>query len=528
MTRHHLLSIAYLSVSLQAVQAQTFDNGHETWNERNTNEVSNVSYFSKNPVRVADNSVQNYGVARVAYGMGRGDFHAPHKSGHVNGLDVYIGGLKRIANFSLSGFLDYTNTSRNNQRWDSTLGANPYNPLILGDSISSDRTIEQFRMNVTGAMRLSDAWTLGLSIDLFTGRLSDQSDPRPETSTSEVPVTLGVSWQASERMSAGISAGARFLRSDISHTIIDPLVNYSYFLMKGNGDYYRRSSADVNSYDREYSGNYYNAALQVQYRFRQHTTDFLELSYETGNENAMDEGSTPFHGGDYKPSSLSFSNRLMLDGQNGHIHNVILSADYISGNAIWYDQKKVVDTEHANRNYYQVLSSYTVQKNKTAKGQLEYRLDYMNDRQRLFFVDAALSAENFKRTHYGSRNNAVQKATLFGADIAGGYDFHTANVKWQAVLRAGYTMPAGDSYADASSYASENISSAYSRPLYAYETASQVRVGATVNASLPVSKVMVGAYVKADSSFFCGDDKYESGLESAAYTTVETGLYLRF
>ena len=526
--RHYLLSFALLALLPQAVNAQTFDRGLETWNERNLNEVLNVGYFSKNPVRLADNSVQDFGVARVAYQADRGKFHAPNRSGHINDLDVYIGGLRKIKKISLSGFLEYINTKRNDQKWDSTLGIYTDNPFVLGDSISSNQTIEQFKLNATGAICLSDAWTLGLSINLLTGRLSDQSDPRPETSTSEVPLTLGASWKASNRMKVGLNVGARFFRSDISHAIIDPLLNYSYFLMKGNGDYYRRSSADVSGYEREYKGNYYNAALQFEYD-AQHLSNLFELSYESGKETAVDEGSTPFRGGDYKPISVDFSDRLKLENQNGRIHNFILSAAYNSGDAIWYDQKKVVDTEHANREYYQVLSSYKAQKNRIIKGQLEYRFDYMRDNGRLYFLDAALSACNFDRTHYGSRSNSVQKATLLGADVAGGYNFHTSKVKWQTSLRIGYSMPTADNYEDASSYSSENLSPQYSRPMFAYETAVQFRCGATVNATLPISRVLsVGAYVRADNRMFCGNDKYEAGLKSTNYTTVESGIYLIF
>ena len=516
------------STMLTSLQAQTLDSGQESWNERTGNESYNVGYHSQNPVWLTDNPISNYGVARVGYELNRGDFHAPDASGHTDNIDAYVGGLRHIGNFYLSGHIGYNNSSRQDAKWNSTLGVNPYNPFTLGDSISSDQTVEQFRMHAAGAYRLNDRWTLGLSLGLTTGKLSDQTDPRPETSSSTIPLTLGAAWQANPRMSIGLNAGVRFYRSDISHAIIDPLTNNVYFLMKGNGDYYRRSTADVGGYEREYKGNYFQMAAQLKYDLGHGKTDFFELSYESGKEKATDEGSTPFHGGDFKPTTWAFYNRLQIATPKGDLHHIILSGQYLKGNATWYDQKKVVDTDHGNRYYYQILSSYDIQETDEWTGQAEYRYEHRKGEQRSFFADATLGATCFNRKHFGTQNTTHQKANILTADLAAGKAFCLHKVNLETIVRAGYTWTLNDDFADASSYANDNIARAYSLPLFLYQTAKQSRIGCTVQASLPIqTSLTAGAYAKVDARFYA-DDQEPKYFDSTSLTTAEVGLFLHF
>ena len=517
------------STILTPLQAQTFDQGYDTWNERTANEPYNVGCHSLNPVWLADNPVCDFGVARVGYTLGRGDFHAPDASGRTGNIDAYVGGLRRIGKIYLAGHIGYSNSSLSDMQWNSTLGIDSSNPFILGDSVCSDQTIEQFRMKAAAAYQISPQWTLGLSVGLTTGRLSDQTDPRPETSSSDIPVTAGAAWRPNAKMQIGLDAGIRFYRSDISHIIIDPLTNHVFFLMKGNGDYYRRSSADVGGYEREYKGNYRHVAAQVKYDFNSQWTDFLELSYERGSEKATDEGSTPFHGGDYKPTAIALSNRLKRTDGRGNLHNLIVAGHYLKGDATWYDQKKVVDTDHGNRYYYQVLSSYKIQENTSFDGMVEYRYERMRNARRDFFADLTLAADNFNRKHYGSQGSIQQKATVLKADVAAGKSFMIKDVNLEAVLRAGYSMPAGDDFGDASSYAGENIARTYSMPVFEYQTARQTRFGCTVNAFKPLSgNLTAGAYARVDTRLYGGDSNYSDRFESTSFTTAEVGLFLHF
>lgn len=509
-------------------KAQLLDNSPRLWDESATNEIRNIRYNSPNPVRLNYNAVQTYGVGMVDYAIGRGSFHASDRSGKVNNLGVHVGGLKHIGHVDLSGYIRYTNRQNRDQRWNSTLGLRADNPLTVGDSVKSHQTIEQFDMNATAAWTITPRWRAGLSLGLTTGNLSDQTDPRPETKTSILPITAGAEYQVNPYVAVGLSGGVRMLRSDLSHTIVEPLNNYQYFLMKGNGDYYRRSSADVGGYDREYKGTTWSGGLQVAWTPTEALSNYLQVDYAGGHENATDEGNLRFKGGDYHFDELRVSDRLSLRGSDRLLHNAIVAFAYNNGNVDWYDQRKEVDTEHGNRSYYNVLSKYRMHKNRTFDLQAEYRLDFLRHGAQDAYIDARAGLRNFNNKQLLS-SVAVQKANVIDLRLAGGKMFRLKKVELGTMLYAGWRTVTGDDFADGSSYAGENIAAQYSLPAYQYAVSGRVLVGGHVYAQMPVAqKITAGFFTRVDSNICTDDGSYWEGYKNTSFTQVDCGVYLKF
>lgn len=362
-----LLSTCMVVCCATSLMAQTtLKHTNDLWHEGSVNETSNIEYNSLNPTRLSENKTKQYGVAVVDYTMQRGSYKQIDQAGKINDLNVYLGGLKEIGLIDLSGYLKYTNSRQNNRAWNATLYLHTANPFILGDSVKSDMTLEAFEMEATMAYRFAKQWTAGASIGLKAGSLSDQTDPRPKTNSSVIPIVLGVKWNATDVLSFGMTGRMDIYRSEISYTLVNPSNNHRYYLMQGMGAYYPRSSADGAGYSREYKGNTYTGALQLTYLPRNNNqwSNFLELSGKVSTENAEDGGSAyTFKGGDYELTTFGFQNRLQFKQRMDLVHHLILTGELGSGKGYGFDQKKMTDTEHGNRGYYVILSKDNVHKN---------------------------------------------------------------------------------------------------------------------------------------------------------------------
>lgn len=116
---------------------------------------------------------------------------------------------------------------------------------------------------MTASYAWNESWKGGISIGLTLGSLSDQTDPRPKTNTTVLPIYVGTEHRLNSQWALGATAGISFYNSDIAYTLVNTLNSHRYFLMKGMGDYYRISSGDVSGYQRAYKGLNYTGALQL-------------------------------------------------------------------------------------------------------------------------------------------------------------------------------------------------------------------------------------------------------------------------
>jgi len=521
--------IALLPLCSSMLSAQTVLANDDTWNESHINALDNIEYTSTNPVAISYNKIKKFGVARVSYNYATGEFRKPDSPKKDRHLGVHISGLQSVGKFDLSGSFSYDNASRIDSRWNSTLGLNEYNPFILADSVFSDQTVETFDMNAKGVFNINNRWKTALSISFTSARMSDQTDPRPETSMSNFPVTLGGEYALTDKISLGAALNACIYRSDIDYTLINPLNYYQYFLFKGTGDYYRRSSADVSGYDREYKGSSYGGSLQMKYDISESIHNFLDLGYYTGSENATDEGSTPFKGGDYDYGKMTLSDRFMLRNERT-VHNIILSMTYANGEGKWYDQKKMIDTEHGNRMYYDILSKYKIFSNDNIRASVEYSFATLNaEGNRDLYVDFVAGMQNVTNKNYYSGVKS-QKGTTLDFDLAVGKGFGIADkVGIDAIIRGGYHFPLSTTFADASTLLNENLVEQYSGPMYQYTFAKAFNLGVHVDVHMPVNRIITCGLTFDAKYLRCIDDcQYAISYKSTDRSRINASVYLKF
>ncbi len=516
-----------LSVNHAAAQA--------TWNEGFTNSPQNLRYGSKNPTRLAYNHVRDFAVADINYSLTRGDFHAIDASGDAHDISAYIGGLRHIGQFDVQGHLSYKNQKDNNQSWNSTLWNNNNNPFLLCDSIAGDATTESYDMGAAAAYTFNDRLKAGLQIGLRTGSRSDQSDPRPRTVTTVLPITIGADYQLSGSWNIGAAVGYRLFSSYIEYTYAASTnaVPTRYFLMKGMSDYAKRSSSDERSYKRDYQGNDYSATLSATWQPADGPwANMLETTYTTGSEDATDGGdSYNFLGGDYDETVLTVSDRLQWRPSRNMLHNLTLTATMTDGKGTWYDQKRELDHELSGSVIYRMLGKSINHKTQRTAATLQYRFDLFDaeGRQDLF---AALSGTMESITRKQLLGDATPKQEIQTVDLAleVGKAFYMNKVTLLAQLNGGLRTPQKQTYASGCIYTDdENIDAVYTRHVFEYETAQSWRIGATVDVSMPVSdKLTAGIYAKGRYQAYNGKNDYWQGYDGTHLTTADFGAYIKF
>ena len=532
MNRYLLLCLA-TALAAQAKAQTEFSNATNLWHDGAVNELFNIRYHSFNPTRLAYNSQQTTGEALVFYDLTRGDFHNAGTSGNVNNLNVQLGGLKHFERVDVSGFLRYTNTSYKNQEWNSTLFLNPNNPFVLADSVSSDGNIETFDMGAALSYRFTPKIKGGLGAGLTVGSLSDQTDPRPKTNTSRFNITAGADAMLSTAWTLGLATRIELFSSNLSYTIVNPLINHRYFLMKGMGDYFRRSSGEDSGYQRDYKGTTFSGELSATFKpsglpFQ----NVVLLSASAGNEKATDGGSAyTFKGGDYHFTHFALKDRFMFSHNEQVLHNIIVGAEMSSGNSDWYDQKKLTDTEHGNIAYYEVLSKTRIQKQQDMAATAEYRFDRLNNGQPDFYTSLLASLANTTLKHYNDNGLQKQQWTNLSLYLTVGKHFNLGKGLFRAQLNAGYVMPVKDRlFATGTNVSgSDDITGVYVTRQFEWASAKRMGLGGSVDYNFPVAKaVRLGLFSKVNATFYKDDAQYFANFKSTSLTKGEFGVYVNF
>lgn len=528
-----LLCSLIVLASPKAMGQTSFSNSQDLWHEGYVNELFNVRYQGLNPTRLSYNKIKTTGEAFINYRLGRGDYHAIDQSGHKNDLSVHLGGLKHFKKIDLGGHLQYHNISAKDTKWNSTLFLNEQNPFILCDSVASDATTESFQMEAALSYQFNDRLKAGLSIGLTVGSMSDQTDPRPKTSTSVFPITAGVDYRLTENWSVGLSAQFRLLNSSISYTSINPLIAHRYFLMKGMGDYFRRSTADESGYKRDYKGTAVKGELQIVYQPTDKTfQNYIAVSVGQGNEKATDGGSAyTFKGGDFGYGIYSITERLQWMPTDETQHNFILKGSYQTGNGDWYDQKKLTDTEHGNLAYYEVLSKDRLHKSKGMSACAEYRFDKLQDALPDFHAGILAAMNRNEIRHNCDDGTHKQEWTNLTIAASAGKAFNISKGTLTVSANGGYVFPMQDRKFDTgtTTTGSDNITDPYVTGRFEYESGKHITLGGMLDYHLPLIKgIRLGIYAKANAAIYNDNGAYYPLLNSTTYTTIDMGVYLNF
>lgn len=504
----------------------------QTWNEDFINQPFNLRYASLNPTRIADNHVNNFAVGHVGYTWGRGDYHAIEQSGRANELTAYIGGLRRIGRVDLQGHLRYRNLTENDQAWSTALWNLRDNPFMLCDSIPGDATTESFDMSAKAAYPFNERLRGAIEVGISTGKRSDQNDPRPRTTTSAIPVTLGIDYAIGEAWRLGLAAGIRYFSSGVDYTNTQQSATKFYFIMKGMGDYQKRSTADYTSYTRDYTGMTYRAALSATWSPADaRVANHVEAGFAAANEDARDGGTAyEYKGGDYSQTAFSVSDRLRIRANERMLHNISLCASMLNGKATWYDQKRETDLDHGNLQYYRVLGSSVVQKTQRINATLGYEFHLLRQGERDLYAGVQAGMTAITHKHFVGTIVPKQSIARIDIDAHAGKSFAIRRATLLAQVNGGYTLPVTKYYANGSTLSgTDDISGAYTRRIFEYETAPHAHVGIVADASMPAGKKLaVGLHAGADVSIYTGTQEYWRGFDGHSYTRVQIGAYLKF
>ncbi len=343
------------------------------------NRIYNPLGLASTPISLAYNKVRDVAVTDVAYISESGDYKAINAGDGVNAFSVGVDGLMSLGKLSVDGGMRYNNTFEKNQAWGSELYLSEYNPYVLGNQNEGDRRLEEFDLYAGISYELN-AWTLGLRIDYIKGAMSDRFDPRAETNAMRFEVEPGTLWKLNNNFSIGASGIVGLYNSQTSHTIVNNLLSYNYYLMKGCGNYDKRTSGEFPSYPREYNGSRYQGAIQLL--SGDNESDFsnmTELLFESKKEVALDgSGNLVYRGGDFHSNTFSFKNHTLWRKTNKVNHSLLFDANMSLNRGMWYDQKRVVDTDHGNVNSYEILQYYQLNTSNIIDAELAYSIDFLN------------------------------------------------------------------------------------------------------------------------------------------------------
>lgn len=532
MNKYFMLCVMAASAAQVAAQTE-FGNAAKQGHEGAVNELFNIRYHSINPTRLAYNRIQTTGEAFVSYDLTRGDFHDAGTAGNVNNINVQLGGLHHFDRVDVSGYIRYINTSYKNQVWNSTLFLIPKNPFVLADSVASNGNAETFAMGAEFAYRFTKNIKGGLGAGLTVGSMSDQTDPRPKTNTSRFNITAGADATISSAWVLGLAARLELFSSNLSYTVVNPLINHRYFLLKGMGDYYRRSSSEDSGYQRDYKGTTFSGELSVTFKpSGSPFQNIVLLKASAGNEKATDGGSAyTFKGGDYYFSCLNVKDRLMFSHNERMLHNIILGAEIANGNSDWYDQKKLTDTQHGNISYYEVLSKTRIQKQKDMAVTAEYRFDHLTDGQCDFYASLLTALTNNTLKHYNDNGTQKQQWTNLALNLTVGKHFIIGNGILSAQITTGYVTPIKDrQFATGTNVTgSDDITGIYVTRQFEYASAKRICLGGSADYCFPVAKdVRLGLFGKVLSTSYKDDAQYYAYFKSTSLTRSEFGVYVNF
>ncbi len=520
----YLLLLASLLTSLSSLKAQ---NASEQWqsvyySDANSiyNPVSNIS----SPLKLLYNSEKSYSAALAGYSHIEGDFKPIDQGDKLDILNIGIDGLTCLDGFHLDGKLNYKNTHEYNQQWNTSLYASPNNPFILGSDCAGDRIIEEFDIAAGAAYQLNRVG-LGLRLEYETGSLFSHSDPRTENYAMRFRAIPAVSYAICDGFTLGASAKVDIYNSQASHTIVNNLEKYKYYLYMGSGLYTLRTTADDWGYAREYNGNNYQASLQFILGSEGGFQNTTEISMEKITEISKDgSGSLIYRSGDYFATELSLSNRTSFARSGNTVSNIDLNFSLTSDEGYWYKQKKVVDTAHGNLTSYEVQMHYMLNSADIMSGGAAYQLALLKGDMPTYLFE--VGAQYYDRSSYQNDGKEyIEDYSSYTINLDAKRYLNLGKVSCDISLNGAIKQNLGEPlYSGASS----DITALYTNPRFAYIFSNIAQYGAAINASLAVGRTSrVGIKLGYSQYLQMG----ESALYQFSQTTqdyINTQLYLNF
>lgn len=499
------------------------------WTEQ-INSVWNVASESNLPTYIYLNPLSDRFAIDLSYRFARGDFHAADASSKVNGLPISIGGSHRFKNVECYGNLEYLNSKEFSRRWNSTMMTSEQNPFVLCDSVPSDFTSDRFRVNGGVSYNPWKGLVLAADLDYTVGSSATQNDPRPKTDAMHFTATPAIAYKIGAFHTVGISEAFNLYKETISHTVINTQESQNYFLMRGSGIYFMRSTGSSMSYPREYSGMSYKTALQYVFDNRAAGLGaFVNIYYTINKETARDGGTKfTFLGGDMRESRIGGNARFDVRSSR-FAHSITLGGENITAKGTWYDQKEFLDPDRNNELNYKVLASSIVNTQKITSASLHYTMSVLKGLAPTWQWSIGATFRTKSELQHED-DGYLQKSNRLKADLSVVKYLNMRHCLLLVGIDGGYTARLGSSSVD--DIKTTVLSDLYTLPAMEYASASYASAGITVDASFPVtiskSSCFIGAYVKFGSHIYTGDSKYSNIYKDTYQIAGQAGLNFKF
>ncbi|MCH4182841.1 MAG: hypothetical protein LKF48_06755 [Prevotella sp.] len=497
-------------------------------NYQEINFLHNLYYGSSNPVSLTFNTVQTLTSVNINTHRLTGKLRAVDAAERHNDFSADISGLKRAGHFFLSGGITYLNAKDDHHKWNSTLMLSPINPFIIGDSISSDVSLEQFSLFMGAAYSFNRRISVALRMKYKTGSSSDQTDPRPKTNSMHFIVNPGFWYRLSMHHNVGVSLNADVYHSDISFAVVNTLEDSNYFLMKGMGDYTVFSTSDNISYPRNYKGCKYGGDIQWEWSANE-LHNLLEIGSWGLKQNAEDGGSAyTYKGGDFQARQIHLYDRFTFCSNVRLKQNLILCGDYTNGYGYWYDQQREVDTQHGNLVYYKILNKSKIHDAAYINASVEYKIDKIGLQSNSLIWKGNIKA-GFNKTdekHYEARTSE-QNYTLGFVSVGSTRYWNISDLRLSATLGAAFNTTLGHPDYDT---VRGKLKEIYVDPQFEYFTSSKMGLDGRLALDIPLrlyhAPVWLTVYGQASGLFYLGNNKYTDRFDSTSRTTIDFGLSL--
>ena len=187
----------------------------------------------------------------------------------------------------------------------------------------------------------------------------------------------------------------------------------------------------------------------------------------------------------------------------------------------------MVDTEHGNIIYYELMSRY-----KNNKGtRLVAGADYSVGKDRSWNAALGVKMDSESLVHYSDGDPYEQKWTLLAVTVGGWKSLNIGTGILDISVGAAYILPLGEAvYATGNTAsAKDDISGRYVAPTFAYETSGKLSASIRTDWVFSSIKPMApGLFIKGSLLKQMGPAPQYPALEGTSFYGLSAGVFLKF
>ncbi len=423
----------------------------------------------------------------------------------VTSFNALTRGLMNYRRLTMTGEFEYLNSYYQGVNYNGTLMFNTLNPYLLGDTVPSGQSMEQFRIRGAAGYMVSEALSVGVGADYLTAVGAKQKDPRNKNSITGLKLYPGVLYSTGNTI-LGVNGALYKSSNEVSYKVEG---NWSQSLFAFLGLGYYRQEINITSYSMLYDSRGWGGSLQAAH----HTDKIMIMAsadYRHLKEEALRGNNYRLINGIAVVDEVTLTGLVRLAAERGHhLFSLKGSLQVLSGDEVLQRSYTVNKGNYS----YDSLATVSWIKNKhmvtNAGGELRYtRL--VTDAQYNIDLEAGaalyagyLSAEHFPVQSYGYHNTLNGGVKIFFRKL-----FRSGRLMISPGAEAGYRMNLASDMAY-----TEQSTSATAMVYHDYYIlkADMVNATATVRMELPLKG---NKFVK--SLFFIPKGRWAAAIGSEA------------